>query len=111
MKKRLLVLVLATLAFYFLPLGVLSSAPSICIYRLLSAHECITCGTTRAYWCILHLDFQQALIFNRFSVLTFPAVGIGLLSWVFQFNLLNTARIIRRRCRDKWATKQVFFRP
>ena len=34
--------------------------PSICIWKLLTGHECIGCGIMRAIVCLLKLDFKGA---------------------------------------------------
>lgn len=52
---------------------------SICLWKLLTGHECWGCGITRAFDALFHLRFHQAFEFNHFIIVIAPLM---LLLWV-----------------------------
>lgn len=52
---------------------------TLCPSKLLLNLECLGCGLTRAVMHLHHLDFYQALAFNRGVVVVYPAL---ILLWV-----------------------------
>ncbi len=37
---------------------------TVCLWKLLTGHECFGCGITRAFHALLHLQFKEALALN-----------------------------------------------
>ena len=55
---------------------------SICLFKNITGKECFNCGMTRAFLSIVHLDFKQAIGYNKNVVIIFPmTVIIYLYSW------------------------------
>ena len=50
----------------------------LCLWRLLTGHECWGCGMTHAVVEVLKLNFQAAIEYNPFVVIVFPLL---LLVW------------------------------
>ena len=67
-------LVLAALA--TIPTQVLTSLPTLCLWRTLLHLECPGCGMTRALSSALHGHLHAALAFNRGVVFVLPAALI-----------------------------------
>jgi len=81
--KFLLILSL-TIVFFLIPKEFLGETYPICLFRLILNKECPGCGTTRAFWSVLHLDFAAAYEYNKLVVITFPLLGFCLLNWIFK---------------------------
>uniref|UniRef100_UPI004027859E DUF2752 domain-containing protein n=1 Tax=Candidatus Stercorousia sp. TaxID=3048886 RepID=UPI004027859E len=45
---------------------------SICLWKVLTGHECIGCGITRAFHALFHLQFQRAFEFNHGIIIVAP---------------------------------------
>lgn len=45
---------------------------SICLWKVLTRHECIGCGITRAFHALFHLQFQRAFEFNHGIIIVAP---------------------------------------
>lgn len=45
---------------------------SICLWKVLTGHECIGCGITRAFHALFHLQFQSAFEFNHGIIIVAP---------------------------------------
>lgn len=45
---------------------------TICLWKLLTGHECFGCGITRAFHALFHLKFQEAFEFNHSIVIVAP---------------------------------------
>ena len=55
---------------------------SICLFKNITGKECFNCGMTRAFLSIVHLNFKQAIGYNKNVVIIFPmTVTIYLYSW------------------------------
>ena len=55
---------------------------NICLFKLLTGHECWNCGMTRAFLSVLHFDFCGAYEYNHNIIIIFPlTVFIYLYSW------------------------------
>jgi len=80
--KSILVLILL-LIFYNIPKQYLGDTYPLCLYKIVSGHECFGCGTTRAVWSILHLNIKAALEYNKLIVLIFPLLAGCTISWIF----------------------------
>ncbi|MBI5215724.1 MAG: DUF2752 domain-containing protein [Ignavibacteriae bacterium] len=55
-----------------IPTEVLQTLPTVCVFKNLFGVECFGCGVTRAISSVLHGEFQQAWLFNKFIVTIFP---------------------------------------
>lgn len=66
-------IIFAPVIFYFTA-GLLNklNVGSLCIWKFLTGHECIGCGTTRALCAIMHGNFLQAYEYNHLIVITAP---------------------------------------
>jgi hypothetical protein len=80
---RFLIVVILTVLFFLIPREYLGEKYPLCLFRLLFKKHCIGCGTTRAFWSVLHLRFRDAFAYNRLVVITFPLCVGCLLHWVF----------------------------
>ena len=77
-------LLLAPVAFYFVPFAWLNNGHSLCVYKFFTGHDCYGCGTTRAIWSASHFHFTDAFHYNRLSVIVLP-----LLAYLWVKNALN----------------------
>lgn len=101
---KLAFLTCAALAFFAIPKEYLGEKFPLCLFRVLTKHECPGCGTTRAFWCVLHLRFRDAYAYNARVFITFPLLLLCASEWVFRYKGRLTAgiacaarRIVRRR--------------
>ena len=94
-NKKLIIILLLALFYYLLPIEDLGNKYTICLYKIFTGNECITCGITRGFWCILHFDFNKALQYNKYSLILFIPTVIGFISWIYQINLLNLLKKIK----------------
>lgn len=54
----------------------------LCLYKLITGKECFNCGMTRAFLSVLHLNFEEAINFNKNVIIVFPfTLGLYLYSW------------------------------
>ncbi|MDO5555452.1 MAG: DUF2752 domain-containing protein [Clostridia bacterium] len=54
----------------------------LCIYKMITGKECFNCGMTRAFLSILHLDYKNAITYNKNVVIVFPfTVSVYIYSW------------------------------
>jgi len=60
-KLRAFIILFLLSIFYNVPVNFINSSYSICLSKFLLGYDCWGCGTTRAFWCILHCQFQDAL--------------------------------------------------
>lgn len=45
---------------------------SICLWKILTGHECLGCGITRAFHELFHFHFQRAFEFNHAIIIVAP---------------------------------------
>ncbi len=57
---------------------------SICLFKLITGHECWGCGMTRAFDALFQFQFQKAFEFNPRIIIVAP-----LLFWVWLTTLKN----------------------
>ena len=81
--KILFIIILGTV-FFFIPKDYLGETYPICLFRLLFNINCIGCGTTRAVWSIMHLNFLKAIEYNKLIVITFPLLTGCIIHWIFK---------------------------
>jgi hypothetical protein len=77
MKKKpkiflFILLFIGGIVLLFLPKDFFDSGQSMCLSVVLLDMECYGCGMTRAIQHLIHFDFQQALHYNKLSLIVFP---------------------------------------
>lgn len=55
-----------------LPSNFFDDGDSVCLSVLLFDTECYGCGMTRGVQHLLHLEFSEAVLFNKLSVIVLP---------------------------------------
>jgi hypothetical protein len=75
---RISVVISALLLLSVLPTEFLNIVPSICLFKNLFGIECFGCGMTRAISSMLHLNFSEAISYNRLVIIVLPAAFIFL---------------------------------
>ncbi|MDR3552125.1 MAG: DUF2752 domain-containing protein [Clostridia bacterium] len=63
-----------------------------CIFRSITGLDCPGCGMTRAFYCLLHLDFAQAFRYNPFCFVLAPILGVA---WAEGLSALLRGRAFR----------------
>ena len=84
-KTRILLFIIINIMLlillYSIPLNT-ENQNTICIFKNMTGKDCWNCGMTRAFLCLIHLDFYNAYKFNSKVIIVFPlTVGIYLYSW------------------------------
>jgi hypothetical protein len=59
-------------ALYFIPLNWLGKQPTICLYKIITGHNCYGCGMTRAVLSAMHFQFENAYHFNKLVIIVLP---------------------------------------
>jgi hypothetical protein len=70
---------------YFITPEWLDSRNSICLFKIVTGHECYGCGMTRAVVSAVHLQFEKAFDYNHLVIIIFP-----LLIYIWAGQLFNT---------------------
>jgi hypothetical protein len=65
-------IILIPVAFYFVPLELLKSQNSICLFKNLTGIECYGCGMTRAILSAIHFRFVDAFHYNKLFLVVLP---------------------------------------
>jgi hypothetical protein len=60
---------------FIVPFDWIKEQHSVCIYKLVTGHECIGCGMTRAVLSVIHLQFENAFKFNKLVIIVFPLLA------------------------------------
>jgi len=62
---------------WFVPLDWICNGdvPVLCLFRRLTGHECLGCGMTRAFFSLLHGQWEEALRYNWRCVIVFPLMA------------------------------------
>jgi len=81
---KLFFILVVVFVFYNIPKNYLGDEFPICIFKNIFHRECLGCGTTRAFWSILHLQFETALEYNKLSIITFPLFTFSIAHWIFK---------------------------
>jgi hypothetical protein len=69
---ELTVICLIPVFLFIIPLDWVKEQNSVCLFKLVSGHECIGCGMTRAVLSVIHFRFHDALMFNKLVIIVFP---------------------------------------
>lgn len=82
--KRLKIFIIANIILlcilYLIPIKKLNI--QLCLYKLITGKECFNCGMTRAFLSVLHLNFKEAINFNKNVIIIFPfTLVLYLYSW------------------------------
>lgn len=72
---------IAVFLFFFNPASPANQWLPKCPFRLLTGMQCPGCGSTRAFYQLLHLDPVAAFKLNPLMVLTLPFIIYGLLGF------------------------------
>lgn len=77
MKKKFykiyfVLLILTPIILILLPSSFFDSGDSVCISIMFFDKECYGCGMTRALQHLIHLDFTNAIAFNKLSFIVLP---------------------------------------
>lgn len=67
-------LLLCPIVLILLPSTFFDSGDTICVSVLFFDLECYGCGLTRAIQHLIHLEFDQAMNFNKLSLVVLPAL-------------------------------------
>ncbi|AAN47980.1 DUF2752 domain-containing protein [Leptospira interrogans] len=78
--------------FYNIPTEYMTGRYTVCLFKLILERECIGCGTVRGFWCILHLQFEEAFRFNQTIFITFPLFIFCILYWTFNMDFRKFKR-------------------
>ncbi|MEI7801716.1 MAG: DUF2752 domain-containing protein [Bacteroidota bacterium] len=71
-KIRAIGILFIPIALYFIPISLLNEHQSICLFKLLTGHECWGCGITRAVISGIQFQFDDAVNYNKLFVVVFP---------------------------------------
>ena len=75
----IIVNVILLLVLYIIPID---NNINICIYKIITGKECWNCGMTRAFLSILHLNFNDAIYYNKKVIFIFPlTIFVYIYSW------------------------------
>jgi hypothetical protein len=84
--RKIFFLIFLGIIFFSIPKIYLGDTFPICLYRIILNKKCIGCGTTRAVWSILHLNFKDAYEYNKMIIITFPLIIGCIVKWVLKNN-------------------------
>jgi hypothetical protein len=57
---------------------------TLCVVKLMSGKDCVSCGLTRACMHLIHLDFKAAAYFNKISFIVLPILCGLLIAELYQ---------------------------
>lgn len=78
-KATILFIAIMPILFYFgVVLLVANFTHPICIFKILTGHDCWGCGMTRAFNELFHFHFKEAMVFNPRIIAVAP-----LLLWIW----------------------------
>lgn len=91
-------------ALALVPLDLISSGPTLCLYKRFTGADCMGCGMTRSVVSLFHLELGAAYEFNRGIIGMAP-----LLLWLWAKELLRNLRLLSADLRlpDKAATARL----
>lgn len=65
-------IILIPVILLIIPLDWVKEQHSVCLFKMVTGNECIGCGMTRAVLSVMHLKFEDALMFNKLVIIVFP---------------------------------------
>ena len=78
------ILLISPIVLILLPATFFDSGNTICLSVLLLNLECYACGLTKAIQHLIHLEFNEAIKFNKLSIIVFPILIISYLRELFR---------------------------
>ena len=57
---------------------------TVCLWKLLTGHDCIGCGITHAIVALLKGHFRQAFEYNPFVIVVFPILLFSWLNYIYK---------------------------
>ena len=88
-KIKIILIILLPALFYIAVRSLVEYSPtSICLFKLLTRHDCWGCGITRAFNELFQLNFIKASDYNPRIILIAP-----LMLWVWITTLKNTIKV------------------
>jgi len=85
-------LILAPIVLIILPSDFFDSGKSVCLSVRFFELTCYGCGLTRAIQHLIHFDLENALVFNKLSVVVLP---ILIFVWAAETRRIN--RVLRKK--------------
>jgi hypothetical protein len=82
--KKLFFVIFLGIIFFSIPKIYLGDTFPICLYRIVLNKKCLGCGTTRAVWSVLHLNFTEAYKYNKMIIITFPLIMGCIVKWILK---------------------------
>lgn len=79
----LVIIILSPIIIFLLPENYFDKGESVCISKLIFNQECYACGMARACKHLLHLNFEQAFIYNMASIIVLPILSLIWVKWFF----------------------------
>lgn len=74
LKIKMAAMILLPFFLYFLPKTQFDKGVTLCIFTIITGHNCLGCGMTRACMRLIHLDIPGAMEFNKLSLIVFPVL-------------------------------------
>lgn len=86
------ILLISPLVLILLPATFFDSGDTICLSVLFFNSECYACGLTRSIQHLIHLEFHEAIKFNKLSIIVFPILIIAYIKELCRiYKLFNLA--------------------
>lgn len=82
---NIIIIFISPIIFYLGVKWIVANNPySICLFKLITGHECWGCGITRAFNALFELQFKNAFEFNPRIIIVAPLMG-----WVWLQTLIK----------------------
>lgn len=78
---KLGIIILTPITFLILPADFFDHGESVCLSVLLFHRQCYACGMTRACQHLIHLDFEDAYVYNMLSFVVLPLLAVVWIQW------------------------------
>lgn len=92
--KVILFIVVNVILFFLLyniPISNNTLLENLCLYKNLIGKECINCGMTRSFLCIMHGNFSAAFNYNRNCFIVFPIIMLTYLYYWYKYIIKKSA--------------------
>jgi hypothetical protein len=84
---------------YLIPLQLVESHSSICLYKNITGRECYGCGMTRAIMSAIHFQFEKAFHYNKLFAIVLPLlvyIWSGMLIKIW-FGVISPLPFLRKK--------------